>query len=156
MNHKGKCSWCGMIAEEGRWMLTRTAGWSVYLANGQDYVGRCILILNRHCGCLSELTDGEWMDLKHLIDRLERCFRSVLGAELCNWSCLLNDFYKSPSPDPHLHVHVRPRYRNPVTLNGITYADEEFGHHYALKKESRLGEAEFEEVFRMLKKGLDE
>lgn len=133
----------------------QTTSWSVYMADEQDYIGRCILVLNRHCGRLSELTDSEWMDLKRLIERLEQCFRSVLGAELCNWSCLLNNFYKSSAPNPHLHLHVRPRYKEPVSLNGIQYVDEEFGHHYGLKKGTKLGEKEFKVIFDMLKRGLN-
>ena len=39
----------------------------------------------------SELTNGK---LKDIIDRLENIYREVLGAELCNWSCLMNNFYK--------------------------------------------------------------
>ena len=150
-----KCSWCTLSAEERKWMLMQTTNWTVYMADEQDYIGRCILVSNRHCGCLSGLTDSEWMDLKHLIDRFERCFRTLWGAELCNWSCLLNSFYKSSSPNPHLHLHVRPRYREPVSINGIQYVDEEFGHHYMLKKENKLGEQEFKEIFDMLKVGLN-
>lgn len=150
-----KCSWCTLSAEEKKWLLMQTASWAVYMADEQDYIGHCVLVLNRHCGCLSELTDSEWMDLKHLIERLERCFKFVLGAELCNWSCLLNSFYKSSSPNPHLHFHVRPRYKVPVSLNGIQYFDEEFGHHYSLKKENKLGEKEFKDIFDILKRGLN-
>lgn len=146
-----KCSWCTLSAEERKWMPMQTASWTVYMADEQDYIGRCVLVLNRHCGRLSELTDSEWTDLKHLIDGLERCFRSVLGAELCNWSCLLNSFYKSSFPNPHLHLHVRPRYKKPVSLNGTQYFDDEFGHHYRLKKENKLEENEFKELFNMLK-----
>ena len=151
-----KCSWCTLSAEERKWLLMQTTSWSVYMADEQDYIGRCILVLNRHCGCLSDLTDSEWMDLKYLIKRLEQCFKSVLGAELCNWSCLLNSFYKSSLPNPHLHLHVRPRYKAPVYLNGIQYTDEEFGHHYSLKKEIKLDEKDFAEIFDMLKRCLND
>lgn len=54
--------------------------------------------------------------------------------DICNWSCLLNDFYKITAPNPHLHLHVRPRYKNPFLLNGTQYIDEDFGHHYNLCK----------------------
>ena len=128
------CNFCIKTTEKGKWMLTENKSWTVYLSDEQDYIGRCILILKRHCGCLSELTDNEWMDLKNLIVKLEQCFKSILGAELCNWSCLLNSFYKKPLPNPHLHLHVRPRYKKPFNLNGVEYIDEEFAHHYKLKK----------------------
>ena len=77
-----KCSWCILSTEEKKWLLTQTASWAVYMADEQDYIGHCILVLHRHCGCLSELTDSEWIDLKHLIGRLEQCFKTVFPS-LC-------------------------------------------------------------------------
>ena len=46
----------------------------------------------------------------------------------------MKSFYKESDPNPHLHIHVRPRYAKQVMLNGNTYTDSEFGHHYALDK----------------------
>ena len=126
------CEWCDY--KENEWLLYKSLYWSVYLADVQDYVGRCILVLNRHCGSLSELDISEWLDLKTIIDRLECIYKEVLGAELCNGSCLLNNFYKEEIPNPHLHIHVRPRYKKAVVINGHAYMDSEFAHHYALKK----------------------
>ena len=85
------CEWCDY--KENEWLLHRSLHWSVYLADEQDYVGRCILVLNRHCGSLSELNTSEWIELKTIIDRLEFVYKEVLGAELSNWSCLLNKQY---------------------------------------------------------------
>ena len=124
------CNWCNLTAEEQKWKLTESYSWIVYLADKQDYIGRCVIVLKRHCASLSELTDEEWMDLKRIIDKLESSFKDTLGANLSNWSCLLNDFYKSENPNPHLHLHFRPRYKNPIVLNGNEYVDKEFGHHY--------------------------
>ena len=39
-----KCEWCDY--KENEWLLHRSLDWSVYLADVQDYVGRCILVLN--------------------------------------------------------------------------------------------------------------
>ena len=150
------CNWCTLSDDEKKWLLIKNSNWSVYLSDEQDYIGRCILVLNRHCGCLSELTDDEWMDLKRIINRLEHCFKTVLGAELCNWSCLLNSFYKKPVPNPHLHLHVRPRYKNPVSLNGMQYIDEEFGHHYNPRKRNSLDTEGRKLLYDMLKRGLEE
>ena len=57
-----KCEWCDY--KENDWLLHKSLHWSVYLADVQDYVGRCILVLNRHCGSLSELDISEWIELK--------------------------------------------------------------------------------------------
>ena len=85
------CNWCNLTAEEQKWKLTESSSWIVYLADKQDYIGRCVIVLKRHCASLSELTDEEWMDLKRIIDKLESSFKDTLGANLSNWSCLLND-----------------------------------------------------------------
>ena len=126
------CEWC--VYKENEYLLYKSLHWSVYLADRQDYVGRCILVLNRPCGSLSELDISEWIELKTLIDRLECIYKEILGAELSDWSCLLNNFYKEAMPDPHLHIHVRPRYKNAVVLNNHSYIDTEFAYHDALKK----------------------
>ena len=67
------CEWCEYKGTE--WLLYQSLHWSVYLADRQDYVGRCILVLNRHCGSLSELDGSEWMELKTMIDRLEYIYK---------------------------------------------------------------------------------
>lgn len=148
------CSWCTITDEEKQYLLLNGREWSVYLADEQDYIGHCILVLNRHCARLSELTDHEWMELKRLVDRLECCFKAVLGAEPCNWSCLMNSFYKTPKPDAHVHLHVRPRCKAPVLLHGTEYKDEEYGHHYDPKKKHRVDMAARKELFEKLKKQL--
>ena len=127
------CKWCDY--KEYEWLLYKSLYWSVYLADVQDYVGRCILVLNRHCGSLSELDISEWIELKTIIDKSEYIYKDILGAELSNWSCLLNNFYKEATPNPHLHLHVRPRYKNAILINNHSYIDTEFAHHDALKKE---------------------
>ena len=80
------CNWCNLTAEEQKWKLTESSSWIVYLADKQDYIGRCVIVLKRHCASLSELTDEEWMDLKRIIDKLESSFKDTLGANLSNWS----------------------------------------------------------------------
>lgn len=97
----------------------------------------------------------EWIELKQITDKLERCFSAVLGAEPCNWSCLMNSFYKKEMPDPHLHLHVRPRYKNPVVLNGNVYTDTEYGHHYRPSKGVFLPEEDMRSLLGLLKSSLN-
>lgn len=148
-----KCEWCEY--KDNEWLLCKSAYWSVYLADIQDYVGRCVLVLNRHGGSISELDMPEWVELKTIIDRLEYIYKEVLGAELCNWSCLLNSFYKEAEPNPHLHLHVRPRYKNAIVINNHSYIDAEFAHHYALKKEVSLLDDDRQILYALMKKHFD-
>ena len=149
------CGWCNLSEEEKQYQVYESTSWSVFLSDEQDYIGRCILVLKRHCGSLSELTDAEWEELRELIRKVETCLKTVLGATLCNWSCLMNSFYKKTDPDPHLHIHVRPRYDKPVMLNGSAYTDSEFGHHYALNKSGAIPVKDKEVLFSRLKEWMD-
>ena len=149
------CSWCNLSEEDKQFRVYESKSWSVFLSDEQDYIGRCIFVLKRHCNSLSELTDDECDELHNLICKVEACLKAVLGAALCNWSCLMNSFYKESSSDPHLHIHVRPRYDKPVMINGNTYSDSEFGHHYALNKSGEIPAEDREEVFVQLKEWLN-
>ncbi|MBO4696163.1 MAG: HIT family protein [Lachnospiraceae bacterium] len=149
------CDWCSLSEEDKRFQLYEGKSWSVFLADEQDYIGRCILVLKRHCSSLSDLKDDEWDELRNLVRKTEECLKAVLGATLCNWSCLMNSFYKEASPDPHLHIHVRPRYDKPIVINGNPYADSEFGHHYALNKSGIIPAADKNEVYRRLKERMN-
>lgn len=144
------CEWCAY--KDNKWLLYKSLHWSVYLSDIQDYVGRCILVLNRHCGSLSELDTSEWIDLKKIIDKLEYIYQKELGAKLCNWSCLMNSFYKETTPNPHLHLHMRPRYNDAIVINNHAYIDTEFAHHYALKKEVLLLDDDKQMLYARIKK----
>lgn len=149
-----KCEWCNLTEKDKEWLLFETQNWSVYLADIQDYIGRCILVSKRHCGSLSQLTLTEWVDLKEIINRLEQCYTQTLGANVCNWSCLLNDFFKKDRPNPHMHIHVRPRYKHTIKINHNTYEDSEFAHHYALGKVTQLKDGDRITLYRIMKNSL--
>ena len=155
VNKMDNCEWCSLSEKDKRLQVYASKSWSVFLSDEQDYIGRCILVLKRHCNSLSALTVDEWDELRMLICKVEACLKTVLGAALCNWSCLMNSFYKEETPDPHLHIHVRPRYNKPVMLNGSTYIDSEFGHHYAVKKSGVISVKDKKEVFIRLKEWLN-
>lgn len=50
-----------------------------------------------------------------------------MAAELCNWSCLINNFYKDDVPNPHVHILARPRHRQTLVINNRSYTDDELG-----------------------------
>ena len=147
-----KCSWCNLTPEEKRYLIYENKFWALYLADEQSYIGQCILVLQRHCHSLSELTQAEWDNLHMMITKLETCQKMVLGAELCNWSCLMNSFFKNTNPDPHVHIHCRPRLKNPVMIGNKKYRDDEFGHHYDAKKKSQVTNEDRDLLYKQLKK----
>ena len=150
-----ECGWCNLTEEDQKYLLAESEYWRIFLADEQDYVGRCILVLRRHCGSLAKLSENEWIDLRNQIEKIEGCLKTIFGAEVCNWSCLMNSFFKDPAPRPHVHIHVRPRYRNPVTINGNTYIDHAFGHHYALDVHDDMSAEDRRTVFQSMQNWLN-
>ena len=63
------CNWCAVSEKEKKYLLFQSQYWSVYLADEQDYIGRCILVCNRHCASLSELTIEEWGELGEIVKK---------------------------------------------------------------------------------------
>ena len=53
------CDWCNLSEQDKRFLLYDSPFWSVFLSDEQDDIGRCILVLKRHCGSLPKLTDEE-------------------------------------------------------------------------------------------------
>jgi len=150
-----ECNWCNLTEDEKNYLLIEGEYWRVYLADKQNYIGRCILVLNRHCESLSQLNNEEWAELKALIEQLEIAITNSLGATMFNWSCLMNDFYKSDKPNPHLHIHVRPRYKSSVSINGKAFNDEEFAHHYDNHKQNKLTQSEKDTIHNLIKDALN-
>ena len=110
------CNWCNLSDQDKQYLLYDGALWMVFLADEQDYIGRCILVSKRHCKMLSELTAAKWGELRDLICKVEAYLHAVLGAALCNWSCLMNSFFKDSAVNPHLHIHVRPAKRKTKSI----------------------------------------
>jgi diadenosine tetraphosphate (Ap4A) HIT family hydrolase len=129
MENTVSCDICELIADGTGNLYTGTK-WVVSLARDQGYLGRTYVTLKAHKGALRELTADEWSEYGRIVSLLERAGRAAFGADLFNWSCLINLAYASDAPEPHIHWHVRPRYSQPVTIGETTFEDPAFGSHY--------------------------
>lgn len=116
--------------------ITETKYWEIYLNSDQYYLGRCVVACKREVPAMSELSDEEWQDFIKLVKKIESGFKKAFGATMFNWTCLMNSAYQEKDPHPWVHWHLRPRYAKPVKFAGLTFKDEEFGHHYARSTES--------------------
>lgn len=151
MNEKiSGCPFCYMSAKERRFLLLEQGNWAVYLADKQDYIGRCVIVHKEHLDYLGDASAQDFLDLMMVVRLLEKAAGSVLDATNFNWSCLMNDAFKQADFNPHLHLHFRPRYADPVKIGSSLYFDEEFAHHYDNHKPDQLGEAEKQYVFQQL------
>ena len=131
---KNTCEFCIQNSDLNYpYLLATTKHWRIYLADQQNYPGRCFIPLNRHCEQLPDLCAEEW-DEFHLITRaIEDIWRQELHMSCGNWACLMNGSYGKPSPDPHVHFHFIPRYKMPVIFGGMQFIDECYGNHYEIE-----------------------
>ena len=96
----------------------------------QDYLGRCIISTNRHIDNFNKLTNDEVVDLRDMLTALENELKDLFSCTILNWCCNMNNVYSNENPNPHVHIHIRPRYKDKVVVNGISYQNKEFGKHY--------------------------
>ena len=115
-------------------VIAKTKFWRVALEQNQAYLGQAFVTLLNHKSSLSQLSSDEWEDFASLADKLEQKITKVFGAKHYNWTCLMNEAYRKTPASPHVHWHIFPRYERPVIVNGITFEDTEFGHHYIDRK----------------------
>ena len=111
-------------------IVFETLYWKVVLMDQQLYLGRSVVVLKRPCGDLSNLNQDEALDFFEIVKKLENLFKKTFNATMFNWSCLMNDAYKSNPAEPQVHWHLRPRYKNLVEIGGNVFKDPNFGHHY--------------------------
>ena len=146
------CEFCNLTAEDEKYLLYLNDYWKVYLSDEQDYIGRCIIVSVVHYESLSDLQLSEWISLKEIINLLETALKESLDATMFNWSCLMNNSYKSANPAPHVHFHFRPRYKNPIKINGYEINDNEFARHYSRGNCVMIDEETQNIICQMLKK----
>lgn len=112
-------------------LLFETKYWEVFLQENQAYLGYSIPILKRDCGNLSDISKDEWLDFhQNIVQKLELIFKEKFGAIMFNWTCLLNNAYKTIPAKPQVHWHFRPRYNSKVIINQEVFEDPNFAHHY--------------------------
>lgn len=141
-----KCEFCNLEKNDFKDLIYKSTYWMVFQSKQQLYLGRSIVVLNRHCGHLSALSKEEWDDLFEIIQKVESTYRKFLGATHFNWTCLMNNEYKKDSPDPHIHLHIRPRYAIEPKIEDTAYPDPNFGHHYLSQPERELPETDREKL----------
>lgn len=131
------CTVCKLIPKN-KFNLLETEYWVVSLNPDQYWLGRSFITSKKHIESISNLSNAAWLDLKLVINAYEAKLKTVFGADVFNWSALMNDaFNELPYESPHLHWHVRPRYSKPVIFEGTKYEDEDFGRHYRTRWDGR-------------------
>jgi diadenosine tetraphosphate (Ap4A) HIT family hydrolase len=140
---------------EDETIIYETDFWKVVLISDQAYLGRCVIVLKRDCGEMSNLTSNEWADFhKSIVQKLESAFKKAFNATMFNWCCLMNNAYQEENPQPHVHWHFRPRYNKDVKFAEEQFQDLEFGHHYNRERKMIVSNDVLEKISEEVKKYL--
>lgn len=79
---------------------------------------------------LVELQGDEVLDFFDVVKKFEHMMKEKFNATMFNWTCLMNNSYKTKPYTPHLHWHCRPRYDQPLIFKNEEFIDPDFGNHY--------------------------
>lgn len=133
-------------------IIFQTKEWKVILNIDQNYLGRFLVISNRHAESLSTLNHQEWEELKEVIVKSEALLRKAFPQiTLFNWGCLMNHAFQKKPYNPHVHWHVKPRHDQPITFEGITWTDKEFGKHYDPKSKNVVSPEVLQKILAQIK-----
>lgn len=94
--------------------------WTIAVSTNQHRLGAAVILLNRPCDAVSDLTAAEWMDLHAHLQRLERALDDLLSPDRYDHVFLM-------SLSHQVYLQVVPRYRSPRTWRGVTYEDSRWG-----------------------------
>lgn len=148
------CDICDHLKNESNAVLA-TQYWVVALTPDQGYVGRCYVTLREHKASLANLSDQEWADYARIVRTLEHAAYKAFNATPANWACMMNNAYQEESAQPHVHWHFRPRYRQPVEINGVTFDDPLYGYHYDRDQRKKVDADTFQAILERLRAALD-
>lgn len=135
--------------------ILRTRHWYVELKDDQTYLGSATLRLRRAEGDFANLTNKEWEELKDVINIMQKAARRAFLATNYNWSCLMNNAFKSPIPVPLVHIHFHPRYESDRIFAGITFSDKEFGKRYKPYTNQSVSDDVQKKIIRAYKQEID-
>ena len=94
--------------------------WTIAVNMNQNLLGKTMVILNRRCQSVTELTVAEWTDLHTQLRRVRVALDSLLEPDQYNCAFLMN-------LDPQVHLHVVPRYGTVRQWFGQQFEDPHWG-----------------------------
>jgi diadenosine tetraphosphate (Ap4A) HIT family hydrolase len=118
--------------------------WSIYVAQNQSYLGRCIIWCKRGNALdLSEATVEEREELFVVINELKNAVNKAFQPDWFNYAFLGND-------TRHLHGHFIPRYASSREFKGVVFEDKLWGHNYETDRSFEIPSTVLSEIQTMI------
>ncbi len=90
--------------------------WTIAVGADQQQLGSAVILLNRPCESVADLTAAEWMDLHTHLQRVHKALDQLLSPDTYDHA-----FHMSRSHQ--VFMEVVPRYRSPRHWLGQTFED---------------------------------
>jgi len=94
--------------------------WTIAVNRNQNLLGKTMLVLNRPCTSVVEVTSEEWMVLHDRLRVLVPTLTALFRPDQFNLAFLMNQ-------DAHVHLHIIPRYAAFREWNGHRFDDSHWG-----------------------------
>jgi diadenosine tetraphosphate (Ap4A) HIT family hydrolase len=112
--------------------------WMIAVNMNQNLLGKTMVVLNRRCESVTELTIAEWTDLHTQLVRLRAALDILFKPDQYNYAFLMN-------VDRQVHLHVVPRYETVRQWSGQQFEDPHWGEVFGTKRRI-LGPKELERL----------
>lgn len=121
--------------------------WKIIYVPNQSYLGRTVLIPQRHFGSYEEMSDDEAREYRFILLKLLPALTKTFGVTHFNVAYLMNmaynvqkpdPMYKNGAPHPHFHWHIIPRYDGVRRFAGHEFSDPDFGNAFNLRRKQVL------------------
>jgi diadenosine tetraphosphate (Ap4A) HIT family hydrolase len=94
--------------------------WTIAVNMNQNLLGKAMVLLNRRCQSVTELTVAEWTDLHAQLRRLRVALDILFEPDQYNYAFLMNR-------DRQVHLHIVPRYETVRQWLGQQFEDPHWG-----------------------------
>lgn len=117
------CQLCSIPNPTAAWVLKPFRFWRLELSVDQAYLGKMLVILNRHTEDLTETSAEERAELFCVLEEAKASLDMAFRPDTYNYMALGNG-------TPHLHVHLVPRYARSIMFAGRMFRDLRWGEDY--------------------------
>ncbi len=122
MHHN--CQFCNQSDTYKHLLIKRYKYWRLELGCNQYFLGKCLLILNRHEEDLMNITLYEQKELFQISKHVRDILKELFQPDKFNYSSLGNE-------ENHVHWHVVPRYKQKRLFESTVFEDKIWGRNYA-------------------------
>lgn len=110
--------------------------WTIAVNRNQDLLGKTMLVLDRPCTAVVDVSPAEWAALHDEIRRVVEALGALFSPDRVNFAFLMNQ-------DAQVHLHVIPRYASHQEWGGRRFVDRHwgvaFGHEQQLLTPEEVG-----------------